>query len=252
MARLLVRALVAARQREGSVFAPMHWTDQFSSKGRIDALVAPLTDPISGQPALKHVAVRIERFAAQAFGFAVLRDRPASIRADYWAVANARMAGASSLPLPVTALIGPALRNRCSALAEGAEMLAYHDQKAGQHRVAAFDGDRLAGALFVAPDPSQCHAPGPRDSCGEIHTASAIASGSIAGRAGAERPDAGATVCSCFNVGVNQIAAAVRAGCASVDDIGSVLKAGTNCGSCRAEIRAIVQTSDAVAAADST
>jgi assimilatory nitrate reductase catalytic subunit len=39
---------------------------------------------------------------------------------------------------------------------------------------------------------------------------------------------------------VNQIAAAVAAGCASVDAIGATLKAGTNCGSCRSEIRAIV------------
>ncbi|RVC22148.1 nitrate reductase, partial [Mesorhizobium sp. M7A.F.Ca.AU.002.02.1.1] len=65
---VLVRALVTARQRQGSLFAPMHWTDQFSAKGRLDTLTAPLTDPISGQPALKHVAVRIEKFAAKAFG----------------------------------------------------------------------------------------------------------------------------------------------------------------------------------------
>ena len=29
------------RQRQGSVFVPMHWTDQFSASGRIDALAAP-------------------------------------------------------------------------------------------------------------------------------------------------------------------------------------------------------------------
>ena len=249
---VVVRALVAARQREGSVFAPMHWTDQFSSKGRIDALVAPLTDPISGQPALKHVAVRIERFAAQAFGFAVLRDRPASIRADYWAVAKCQDGWRVELAFAGDGIDWTGFAQSMFGVAEGAEMLAYHDQKAGQHRVAAFDGDRLAGALFVAPRPVAVSRAWAAQQLGEMHDGQRNRFRVIAGRAGAERPDAGATVCSCFNVGVNQIAAAVRAGCASVDDIGKALKAGTNCGSCRAEIRAIVQTSDAVAAADST
>jgi bacterioferritin-associated ferredoxin len=38
----------------------------------------------------------------------------------------------------------------------------------------------------------------------------------------------------------NQIAAAAKAGCVTVEAIGEALQAGTNCGSCRAEIRAII------------
>jgi NAD(P)H-nitrite reductase large subunit len=41
-------------------------------------------------------------------------------------------------------------------------------------------------------------------------------------------PEKGAIVCSCFSVGASEIAAAVRAGCVSLDAIGKVLKAGTN------------------------
>ncbi|WP_245440962.1 molybdopterin oxidoreductase family protein, partial [Mesorhizobium sanjuanii] len=86
----LLRALVTARQRPGSVFVPMHWTDQFAARARVDALVAPITDAISGQPASKNVAARLERFAAAAaaFGFAVLAERPASIDAEYWSLAR--------------------------------------------------------------------------------------------------------------------------------------------------------------------
>jgi assimilatory nitrate reductase catalytic subunit len=50
----------------------------------------------------------------------------------------------------------------------------------------------------------------------------------------------GRIICSCFNVGLNQIVEAASAGCASVDEIGRAVKAGTNCGSCRAEIRGIL------------
>jgi assimilatory nitrate reductase catalytic subunit len=246
-----VRALVAARQREGSLFAPMHWTDQFSAKGRIDALAAPLTDPISGQPALKHVAVRVERFAAQAFGFAVVRDRPTSIKADYWAIAKCLDGWRVELAFADDGIDWTGFAQSLFGVAEGTEMLAYHDQEAGQHRVAAFDGERLAGALFVAPKPVAVSRAWATQQLGETHNGQRNRFRVIAGRAGAERPDAGAMVCACFNIGANQIAAAVRAGCASVEDIGKALKAGTNCGSCRAEIRGIIHLSDVAAAAGS-
>jgi len=63
----------------------------------------------------------------------------------------------------------------------------------------------------------------------------------LAGRPGADMPDSGAIVCSCFSVGVNTITAAVTAqGCSTVEAVGACTKAGTNCGSCRAEIRGII------------
>ena len=50
-------------------------------------------------------------------------------------------------------------------------------------------------------------------------------------------PDKGAIVCSCFDVGANEIRDAVtKGGCRTVDAVGTKLNAGTNCGSCRAEI----------------
>jgi len=62
----------------------------------------------------------------------------------------------------------------------------------------------------------------------------------IAGRPGAGLVDRGATVCSCFGIGANQIAAAVGQGCTTVAAIGEALRAGTNCGSCRSEIGRII------------
>ena len=62
----------------------------------------------------------------------------------------------------------------------------------------------------------------------------------LSGRSPAAAPSVGRTICSCFNVGVNQIVAAVAEGCATVEQIGTRLSAGTNCGSCRSEIRTII------------
>ncbi|WP_027060126.1 nitrate reductase [Mesorhizobium loti] len=244
---VLVRALITPRQRQGSVFAPMHWTDQFAAKGRLDALTTPLTDPVSGQPALKHVAARIERFAAKAFGFAVMREKPGLVDTSYWAIAKCRGGWRVELAFADDTTDWTAFAGSLFD-APLAEMLAYHDGDAGQHRIAAFDGNQLSGALFIAPGPVAVSRGWAAQQLEEIHASQRERFRIVAGRAGAERPDAGATVCSCFNVGVNQIVAAVAAGCTTVEAIGNALKAGTNCGSCRSEIRAIIEANRVQAA----
>ncbi|MBZ9809908.1 MULTISPECIES: nitrate reductase [unclassified Mesorhizobium] len=238
---VLVRALITSRQRRGSLFAPMHWTDQFTAKGRLDTLTAPLTDPVSGQPALKHVAVHIEKFAAMAFGFAVTRQRPEAIAADYWVVARCRDGWRVELAFAGDDIDWPVFAQSLFGASTDAEILAYHDRDAGQHRIAAFNGVQLAGALFVAPGPVAVSRGWATQQLEEVHASQRDRFRIVAGRSGAERPDAGATVCSCFNVGINQITAAVASGCTNVEAIGAALKAGTNCGSCRSEIRAIIQ-----------
>ena len=53
--------------------------------------------------------------------------------------------------------------------------------------------------------------------------------------------DAGAIVCSCFSVGVNTLAGAIRdQGLITPEALGEVLGAGTNCGSCVPEIRRLI------------
>ncbi|MER8424324.1 molybdopterin-dependent oxidoreductase [Mesorhizobium sp. M1403] len=234
---VVVRALVTGRQRQGSVFVPMHWTDQFSARARVDALVAPTTDAISGQPASKNVAARIERFAATAFGFAVLAERPASIDADYWSLARCPAGWRLEIALQdsrdwtgfAAALFGP----------EG-EALAYHDIAGGHHRFARFAGGRLVGALYLAPTPVAVSRGWAAEQLGADHADRQARLAIVAGRPGGKSVDRGAIVCACFGVGANQIAEAVRGGCTSVAAIGAALHAGTNCGSCRAEIKTII------------
>ncbi|MES0002977.1 molybdopterin-dependent oxidoreductase [Mesorhizobium sp. M0051] len=237
---VLVRALVTARQRQGSLFAPMHWTDQFAAKGRLDALTAPLTDPISGQPALKHVAARIEKFAAKAFGFAVTRRRPELDIAAYWAVAKCKGGWRVELAFGDDDIDWSGFAGSLFGTSPGAEILAYHDRDAGQHRIAAFDGDQLSGALFVAPGPVAVSRGWAAEQLSADYVDRRGRLAIVAGRPGGIDADRGAIVCSCFGVGANQIAEAVRQGCGSVAAIGAALHAGTNCGSCRAEIRVIV------------
>ena len=54
---VVLRALVTEKQQQGTVFAPMHWNDTNANLARIDALIAPNPDPVSGQPELKFTPV---------------------------------------------------------------------------------------------------------------------------------------------------------------------------------------------------
>ena len=70
----------------------------------------------------------------------------------------------------------------------------------------------------------------------------------IAGRPANDMPDKGAIVCACMNVGVNDIIGAIRSGCGSVDAVARATSAGTNCGSCKAEIKVILDEHQIIAA----
>ncbi|BDA84590.1 nitrate reductase [Aureimonas sp. SA4125] len=232
----LFRACLTPRQRRGSLFAPMHWTEQFASASRAGALTQKQTDPHSGQPALKSTPVSLARFPVAWHGFAVTRLRPSTIPADYWAVARTEAGWRIELAGLATPQNWPAFAADLFG-ADAADLLSYHD--ATTARFAAFDGETLQGALWTAPGPvavSRAWA------AGQLLAPHALSRQRIlAGRGGADTVDVGAIVCACFSVGAGQISGAVRSGrCRSVAEIGGLLQAGTNCGSCRTEIQEII------------
>lgn len=245
---VLVRALLSTRQKPGSIFVPMHWSDQFSAKARVDALVPPVTDAISGQPASKNVACRIERFVAARYGFAVIRQKPAKINAEYWAVAKCEGGWRVELALARDRDDWNAAADTLFGVSESAETIAYHDAETGHHRFARYDADGLAGAFFLSPQPVAVSRDWAVRQLVARHGDRRSRFSVIAGRPAKGAVDKGATVCSCFQVGVNEIVAAVARGCTSVAAVGQTLQAGTNCGSCRAEIRAIIEMQSARAA----
>lgn len=245
---VIVRALLTRRQARGALFVPMHWTDAFSARARVDTLVPDATDPVSGQPASKHAAVKARRFAAASYGFAVSTVKPHDLDAAYWALARAE--GGWRLELAFEAPLDD-LEDWCRthfALPEHAESLGYSDRVSGDARIAFFAGDTLLLALFIAANPVAVSRNWAIAQLSETHGDSRTRFAVVAGRPGAGRPDPGATVCSCFSVGINQIVAAVHGGCRTVEAIGATLSAGTNCGSCRAEIRGIIDGCQAAAA----
>jgi assimilatory nitrate reductase catalytic subunit len=239
----LGRAVVTTRQQQGQLFAPMHWNDQTAGRGRVDALVAPRTDPISGQPALKMTRVRAEAFALAWYGFAVVARRPQRIEADYWAIARTESGYRLELGGQAQPADWQAAARQLFGIAEGedVEFLAYGDRDKGVHRFAAFTDGRPLGVLYVAPEPVAasrawvCR----QFDAGQLDCATRRLL--LAGRAGQGAADPGPIVCSCFAVGRNQILAVLGEGkAATLDDVGRATAAGSNCGSCRAEIQGLI------------
>jgi len=58
---------------------------------------------------------------------------------------------------------------------------------------------------------------------------------------GGDTADRGGEICACFGVSCAAVEMAIADGACNLDAIGAVTRAGTNCGSCRPEIRALVR-----------
>lgn len=239
--RAILRALVTDRVAEGALFAPMHWTADSAPAARIGGLIAAVTDPVSGQPALKSAAVSARRFAAAWHGLAVSRTRPDAPGCAYWARARRKAGWSVELADVAPPDDWTGFARALVGAGPQAEPLAFSDAASGAFRAAFLDdAGRLIGAFFAG------RAPVPASRAwlaAALSDAAPDRAALLAGRGPGETPDPGPTICACFDVGLNAIARAVaEQGLADVEAVGRALLAGTNCGGCRPEIARLIVT----------
>ncbi len=238
--KVLVRAQLTERVQKGAVFVPMHWTDQLSSKGRIDAVIAPEIDPVSGQPGLKFTPVSVRKIEMAWYGFAVLKSKPKSIPADYWALAPVEGGWRLELASQSEADLQALSHLLTGKNKEDLDGLSVIGSAPNAQRFAYWSDGQLAATIYFSAEPVEVSR---QWACSLLSAPadSALSRAQIlAGRPAGDRPDPGPLVCSCFSVGRNDIMAAGAEGAGTVQAIGSCLKAGTNCGSCRSEIQTIL------------
>ncbi len=233
----VLRARHDPGQRRGEVYAPMHWTDRFCPAGRINPVVNAATDPVSFQPELKHTPVRIAPYAAAWHGFLLTRDSLGAELASWCAVFPTGQAWRHELAgLDPPEHAFTALRALCRA--PGA-WLVFRDAGTSTYRAAVVEDGRLEAVLFLGPD----HALPARDWLASLFALERITLADrralLAGRP-AEGPLPEPPVCVCFGVGAKAIQAAIDGGCGNVEAVGAATRAGTNCGSCRPEIRTLL------------
>ncbi|UCI27772.1 nitrate reductase [Mesorhizobium sp. B2-8-5] len=236
------RVRVSEAQRRGQAFMPMHWSGHFAAKAAAGLLSSPVTDPHSGQPELKHVPVRIVRENTGWVGVLITRRDLRPTGFVHWS----RQAVEGGWVYELTGTEPPdqgiLLARKLLGVQRRDQLLEYTDRRGLAYRAAAIDdGGAMAEALLVAA-PDQLPA---RDWLVSLLAARQPLSATdrhalLSGRSPVPMPAIGRVVCACFHIGANQLASAVAAGCDSLEAIGSTLRAGTNCGSCRSEIRAII------------
>ena len=239
----VLKVVVSDRQRRGSLFAPIHWSDATASAARICDLVMPETDRYSGQPDAKATPAAIApvRFAYR--GFALTRQPIALPQGEPQAAWWARVAVANGHGLLLATNDGPETWRGIArqVFADGTELAEYADEQRGIYRVAAFAGGQLTGCLFVGPAESA-----PQwDAVKALFEAEAVGDDArrvlLSGRSADGLVSAGPIVCACFSVGLATIRDAIQSGAATnVEAIGQALRAGTNCGSCLPELKRIV------------
>jgi assimilatory nitrate reductase catalytic subunit len=237
---MLARVQFSDEQRPGSVFVPMHWNDAYARSARVDSLVAPITDPISGQPESKHTPVHVAPYHPAWQGFVLSRNRLALPEASYCACTQ----GAGYWRHEIA---GEILQddNRAwaqAALGKAGEWIEYRDAAMGRYRAACLQDGRLEAVFFMAPDQRLPE----REWLASLFSQAVIDPADLAGLLTARPPkgaaaNTGRTVCACFSVGEKTIMNAVQQqGLDSVEAVGTCLKAGTGCGSCVPEIRRLV------------
>jgi assimilatory nitrate reductase catalytic subunit len=228
------RLVLDAGQRRGAAFLPMHWTAQFAPAARVNGAMIAATDPVSGQPELKHTPLRVAPFAAAWHGFLLAPRRLGADLAAWCAVApleggawRHEMAGEEP---PAAAFV------RLRALLAAEEWALFEDPAAGVHRAAALSGGALAGVIAIAPAPLLP----PREWLGALMAAGPLSAEDRAALLVGRRPDGpppSPLVCACHGV----TAAAIRGcGAADVAAVGAATRAGTGCGACRPEIAALL------------
>jgi assimilatory nitrate reductase catalytic subunit len=231
-----LRVAVNERQQRGMLFAPIHWSEETASAARVGAMVAPITDPFSGQPENKATPASIMPYEYVFRGFALSRVRLELPDHVWWT--RVTVAGGYGYLFADNADLAR-WQSWLQSVA-GGDLAEYRDFGGGVYRAASFAGDRIETCLFVGP----ARDAGDWDVVKNLFAADTLSGDQrrmlLSGKTADGLASAGPIVCACFGVGRVTIGDAVAKGAGTVIEIGVRLRAGTNCGSCIPELKRLI------------
>jgi len=241
-----LKVVVSERQQRGMLFAPIHWNQDNASAARVGALVAPITDPFSGQPENKATPASIAPYEYVFRGFALSR-MPLELPPQLWWTRVAVPGGYGYLFADNADLVRWQAWLRSVA---GSDLAEYRDPGGGIYRAASFADERIETCLFIGP----AHDAGDWDVVKSLFAAETLGDEQrrmlLSGRSADGLASTGPVVCACFGVGRTTICDTIVAGAGTAAEIGAQLKAGTNCGSCIPELKQLIAHVGTVARVD--
>ena len=240
---MLARVDVTESQQIGSLFVPMHWTAQLSSRGRVGAVVNPVVDPLSGQPESKQTPVRIESYEPNWYAMVLSRTSLELGQYEYRVTVKGDQyyryeIAAESEPQEWRQLGHQLLAD--SSMAKN-EWIEYLDESAGFYRGASIMDKKLQGCVFISPswelpEPGWMSTLFMSDELSRQERLSLLT-----GLPPKGQEDVGQIICACFSVGEKTILKAIKDNSLeNVEQIGSCLSAGMGCGSCIPELKELL------------
>ncbi|KMT64295.1 nitrate reductase [Catenovulum maritimum] len=235
----LLKVKIDSGQRKGELFAPMHWTKQFASRSNINVLYAPAVDPISGQPELKHAAVKIEAYQADFYAISYSKH---AVFADteYWV--KAPNSAGHQLSFAGTGEVTDWL-DWCQQRANAnGEWIRVENNSDNSFKVFCYSESGLEFVCYIQATPFT------EDMTwlSEMYNLETFDRAEIKALvAGIPTPEVakGRQICSCFQVGEKQIIEAiVDYGDDTVEKLGERLQCGTNCGSCKTDLSGLIKS----------
>ena len=244
LGKAVLRVRINEDQRPGMVFTPMHWNDQYASQAIAGSLIAPATDPVSGQPELKCAPVRVSDAKFRWSGLLVSRRLVSPARFDrigYWSRRTGndchiyQLAGHEDPALAVQ--WAPEYFRKVLAVRD----IEYSDQGRGIYRAVHIGREGIRACLFIGSSPATPYSDWLESLFSQKMLTQESRAAVLFGRPAAGACDNGAIVCACYNVGRTAIVNAIlRQGLQSVAAVGAALQAGMNCGSCRPELQVLL------------
>lgn len=227
--------------RKKELFAPLHWTAQNSSMGRMGAVVNPHCDPVSGQPESKQTPVSIKVLKPGYWGALACKNAIPELPADYWVKSQIddRQSTWGFRYEFATHEQQDWAQWLENIYGEEVQLARYADLSKGVARVGVIQDSQLVALLFQAPLRSDL------PSAAWLSETLSSQNFSLINVLSGKSPsgeDRGSLVCSCFEVGDKQIMRAISGGADSVEKLGQQLRCGTNCGSCIPELKQHIQS----------
>jgi len=229
----VVKVMVSHNQRPGSLFVPIHWSGETASGACIGDLVAPCTDPHSGQPEAKATPAAISNVSFQLHGFA-RTSQPVSLPKQAWWV---RVAVPGGLEYRLATNQSPIVWHDFAyrEMTRGGQLA--EELESDRYRAAALSDSEIDAWICIAPfgaslqwDPRALVATELQD--GSAYPLRRIDFGLI---------ETEPVICACFQIRASAVQEAISAGTATtVKEIGQTLGAGTNCGSCLPELKRLI------------
>ena len=270
------KARIDSGIKPNQVFMPIHWSKSFSANALPSNLTNDSRDKISGQPESKFAFVDLEKIEVdwqailignQSKIDLIKEHLQKSALLEYWACVPTQSAHDQKLFLSGDNFFKQvdnnlaAIETLLKTLFLQHEVIKYFNHYAKEYRFAVHEitdaGRTLVMAFYIEAKLEADNTPAQLDSFDSQWIESLISNTDtlddhdrhavLAGRQAGVKAQTGKVICACFQVRDSSIEEYIqdKSDAVSVEELGSQLKCGTNCGSCIPELKGLVSKFEA-------